>query len=400
MNRKQFTTLLILLVILGGAGWLLHKKNDTSWQATDAGLGQKLLGNNFAINDVAEISIKQGTNAVDLVKKDDVWQVRERDGYAANFTEISDFLIKARDLKIVQSEEVGSSALPRLELAASGQGTNSGTLLDLKNKDGKAIKSLVLGKKHTRKPQGSQAAMFGEDGFPDGRYVMLAGDSHDALLVADALSSLEPKPEAWLNKDFFRVEKPRVISVAFPTVTNSWKLSRDSETNEWKLAGAKPEEKLDTSKTYGVANPFSSPSFNDVLPVNSKPEENGLDKFTTVTVETFDGFTYNVKIGKKSGENYPIAMTVGANFPKERVPGKDEKPEQKDTLDKVFNENEKKLEDKLKQEKAFEKWTYLVPTWTVDPILKDRKDLLVEKKDETKTAAAEKTEIAPPEQKP
>src|SRR5216684_2338888 len=214
MTRKQFTTLLVLLIVLGGAGWLLHKRNDTAWQATDAGLGQKLLGNNFAINDVAEISIKQGTNAVDLVKKDDVWQVRERDGYPANFTEISDFLIKARDLKIIQSEEVGPSALPRLELATTG-GTNSGTLLDLKNKDGKAIKSLVLGKKHTRKPQGNQAAMFGEDGFPDGRYVMLAADSHNALLVADALSSLEPKPEAWLNKDFFRVEKPRVISVAF-----------------------------------------------------------------------------------------------------------------------------------------------------------------------------------------
>ena len=89
---------------------------------------------------------------------------------------------------------------------------------------------------------------------------------------------------------------------------------------------------------------------------------------------------------------------MAANFPKERAPGKDEKPEQKDALDKVFKENEKKLEDKLKQDKAFEKWTYLVPTWTVDPILKDRKDLLVEKKDETKTA--EKTEIAAPEQKP
>ncbi|HEX4645865.1 MAG TPA: hypothetical protein VH598_09670, partial [Verrucomicrobiae bacterium] len=74
------------------------------------------------------------------------------------------------------------------------------------------------------------------------------------------------------------------------------------------------------------------------------------------------------------------------------------KPEQKDALDKVFKESEKKLEDKLKQDKAFEKWTYLGPTWTVDPILKDRKDLLVEKQDETKTAA--KAGIAAPEQKP
>jgi len=38
----------------------------------------------------------------------------------------------------------------------------------------------------------------------------------------------------------------------------------------------------------------------------------------------------------------------------------------------------------LKQEKAFEKWTYLVSKWTVDPLLKERKDLLAEKKEEPK----------------
>jgi len=71
-------------------------------------------------------------------------------------------------------------------------------------------------------------------------------------------------------------------------------------------------------------------------------------------------------------------------LPKERTPGKDEKPEEKEKLDKEFKEQQAKLAEKLKQEKNFEKWTYLVSTWTLEPLLKDRSQLLVEKKPEPK----------------
>ncbi len=55
----------------------------------------------------------------------------------------------------------------------------------------------------------------------------------------------------------------------FPVATNSWKLTRASETNDWQLADAKPGEKLDSSKISSVTSPFSSPSFNDVAAPNS-----------------------------------------------------------------------------------------------------------------------------------
>ena len=53
----------------------------------------------------------------------------------------------------------------------------------------------------------------------------------------------------------------------FPEATNSWKLTRASATNDWQLADAKPDEKLDSSKISGVTSPFSSASFNDVAPL-------------------------------------------------------------------------------------------------------------------------------------
>jgi Domain of unknown function (DUF4340) len=381
MNRKQLISLLVVVIILGGAGLFLRQRNQTAWQSTDKGIGQKLLGE-FPVNDVAHVAIKSGTNELNLVKKDNLWRVRERQDYPANYSEISEFLLKAKDLKIVQGEKVGPSQLPRLSLV-EGSGTNSALAVEFKDQNDKTIRSLLLGKKHMRKSdRPSPYGEMGEEGYPDGRYVKVGNDNNVAV-ISDALANIEPKPDQWLNKDFFKVDKIRSIAVAFPNATNSWKLSRETETGEWKLADAKPGEQLDASKASGVTSPLGSPSFVDVA-AGAKPESLGLDKATMATIETFDQFTYTLKVGQKTNDNYPLMMSVAAQLPKERTPGKDEKPEEKTKLDKEFKDNQKKLDDKLNQEKAYEKWIYLVSTWTVDPLLKERAQLMVEKKEEPK----------------
>ncbi len=393
MNRKQFAILVVLLIVLGGAGWYVQMKRNLAGSAGGNGTGQKLLGESFPVNDVTHISIKQGAKEVNLVKKDDLWRVRERNDYPANFSEISEFLLKARDLKVIQSEEVGASQLPRLQLALNGLETNSGVLLDLKNKDEKSLQTLTLGKKHMRKPAAQQQSMqFGNEAFPDGRYVMSAGNTKNALLISDPLDSIQPEPEPWLNKDFFKVERPKAIAVTFPEATNSWKLVRDTESGDWKFDQAKPDEKLDSAKVSPLSNPFAAPSFIDVILPGSFAYDTSLDNNpTVVTINTFDDLTYTVKIGKEKldktgGQDYPISVAVTADFPKERVPAKEEKPEDKTKADKAWADRQKQLDEKLKRDQAYANWTYLVPGWNVDPLLKVRKDLLVEKKDESKPA--------------
>src|SRR3954465_14472477 len=158
MNRKQIIILLVLVLALAGVGYLIRERQTKSWSPTSTSMGKKLLGD-FPINDVAHLEIKNGTNQVNLAKKDNLWRVRERDDYPANYNEISDFLIKARDLKIVQTEQVGPSQLPRLLLTAD-QGTNSATVIDFKDSADKSLRTLLLGKKHMRK-SGRAAPQFG-----------------------------------------------------------------------------------------------------------------------------------------------------------------------------------------------------------------------------------------------
>src|SRR5438874_7169965 len=83
MNRKQLTILLVLVLVLGAAGLVLRNRQQASWQNANPAVGKKLLGN-FPVNDVGHVMIKQGTNEVNLAKKDDYWRVRERNDYPAN----------------------------------------------------------------------------------------------------------------------------------------------------------------------------------------------------------------------------------------------------------------------------------------------------------------------------
>jgi hypothetical protein len=353
-------------------------------------MGAKVMPN-FPLNDVETIVIKQTKTELTLAKKDDIWVVKQRGDHPAKFDGISDLLRKVWELKVAKPVKTGPSRLPVLELVPPEKGP--GTLIEFKDKSGKIINSLLLGAKSMKQASGdSPFGGGGGGGWPDGRYVMVGSDLQSVALVTEAFANVEPKPEEWLNKDWFKVEKLKSVSVTSPTPTNSWKLTRETEAGEWKLAEAKPGEQLDTGKSGGVTSALSYPSFND-LATNASPEATGLAKATVAKLETFDGFAYTAKIGGKSGdENYYFQIAASGSFPKERTPGKDEKPEDKERLDKEFKDKTQKLEEKLKTESAFEKRTYVVSKWTVDALLKERKDLLAEKKEEPKKEEAKKEE--------
>ena len=389
MNRKQFVILIVLGLAIGALGLYLAGKRKESYSATSFQAGEKVL-KDFPLNDVAQMRVKQGTNEVNLVRGD-VWTVKERWGYPANFTELSDFLRKIWDLKPVQDVEVGPSQFGRLELSTDTAGTNSGTLIEFK--DGKAanLKALVLGKKYMKEAPSGGMGMGG--GFPAGRYVLVP-ETKKVWLVNEAFADVAADPQQWLNKDFFKVEKIKSIAVTSPNPTNSWSLSRETENGEWKMNDVKEGENFDSAKASTLNFALSSPTFNDVASPESKPEEVGMKEPTIAKIATFDGLLYTVTIGSITNEeNLYLKLDVAGDLAKERVPGSDEKPEDKEKLDKEFKEKAGKLEEKLKNEQQFAKWTYIVSKYTVDPLLKPRTDFLAEKKAE---ANAETNAISAP----
>lgn len=395
MNRNQLILLIVIGAVVGGIGYNLSRKEQATWSQSAQKMGEKLF-KDFDVNKVEAVSIKAQTNTLTLAKESEIWVVKERGGYPANFGNLQDFLLKLRELKIAQPVKAGSGQLARLELTPPDKTTNSGSLVELKDKSGKVLASLLLGKKHMKESPGS--SQFGGGGWPDGRYIMVGGDAKNVALVSETFANLEPKPEEWLDKDFLKVEKLRAISVTAAQPTNSWKLSRETESGEWKLADATATEQLDSGKTSGLNYLLNSASFHDVAGTEKKPEEMGLDKPLLAKLETFDNFAYTVKVGKADAENrYFVQFAATADLPKERAPGKDEKPEDKEKLDKEFKEKAAKLQEKLKKEQLHDKWVYVVDKWSIDNLLKERREFLAEKKEEPKKDDTKKPDaLVPP----
>jgi hypothetical protein len=378
MNRKQLILIFAVLVILGGAGLALLNHNRESWSSPQGKMGRKLFPD-FPYDDVAAIHVK---NAADLhlAVKEGKWRVVERADYPADFPRIRDLLIKLGGLKIAQSEPIGPSQLAHMELEAPGKGAGSGTLVELMDKSGKTLRSFLLGKKHTQ--ESSRPSPYGGGEFEDGRYLLLPDDNKELVLVSDPLNSVEAGAEPWLDKDFFKIEKLQSVSLVSTNATNSWKLTRESESAPWVLADTNAGEILDSNKVASLAGAVSYVSFVDVAS-NSAPAVTGLDKPLALTLDTFDHFSYNLKVGGKTPENnFYLTVGVSAEVPTNRVAGKDEKPEDKQKLDAEFQARTKALQEKLATEKSFAPWVYIVGSGLAEPLIRDRSQILVDKKEE------------------
>ena len=384
MKRKHTGILLVLVVIVGGAGLILQKRNQSQWSESAAPESGKVL--DFPVNDVAHVEIRSPKGEVHLAKKNGVWVVAEKADYPADFQRVSGLIRQLWELRPVQQIKVGPSQSGRLELTEPDHGANAqpaatsrsdagaaGTVVELKNENDKTLAKIILGKRVMAKENG-QETLGRFPSMPMGRYVLAPGNGGNVSLVNQRLE-FDALPQSWLKHDFVKIENPESISLTGQTGPKHWTLTRSDAKADWKLTDAKNEE-LNKGTGTSFTNLLSSLRFTDVLPPDAKPEEYGLDKPELLTIQTFDRFTYTLKIGKLSSDSYPLSVSVTADPAKERAVSPDEKPEDKTRLDEEFKTHLKQLDEKAASEKECEKRIYLVPKFSLDPFLKDRADLI------------------------
>jgi hypothetical protein len=375
MNRKQFLVLVIVLLVLGGAGLALIWQDISAYRTSGARIGAKLLPG-LKLADVAEIRLQDAKQQATLARQEKGWVVTERGGYPASFQDISDFLIKLVELKVTQSEHVGATLLPRVELAEPGAKEGAGTLIEMKDAGGKPLARLIIGKKVLKKdPMNPLPAA--KDGVPAGRYVLPPNAKDTVVVVSDPLNSVTASPGRWLSKDFFKADRIRTLAVGPEGAAPRWKITRAEEWGQWKFAAGGGA--LNPSAAVGAVNKLGSLGFDDVA-ANAKAE--ATDKPVVAVVETFDNLVYRVKAAKrKKDDDYLVSFTVTGEPPKSRVPEKGEKKEDAERRDKEFAESRKRLAERIASEKALAKWTYVVGARELEPLLASRSDMTARKSD-------------------
>lgn len=370
MKKNQLALILALLVVLGGVALFLRSRDSASWSSSAAVSSAKILS--FPLNDVSRVTIKTSGTELNLVKQGGTWRVAERADYPADFGKVASLLRKLWELRATQDVKAGPAQLGRLELLEPGSPSDSGTMIELKDGNAKTMGSLLLGKKQNQMAN----RHFGEVSLSVGRYVMAPARAEHVYLVAETFDEVQPKPELWLSRDFLKVENPASIALAGTVPGLNWKVSRATANGPWTLPGAKPGEELDSTKVNSLTSYLANLGFADVMKADASPAETGLDKPSTLSIETFDGFAYELRIGKLIGTNYPVLVSVEANLPNERKPAADEKPADKTRLDQQFQEKRKTLREKLAKEEKLAGRPYLIAKGTVEQFLKERSALL------------------------
>jgi len=387
MSRKQFLLVLgVLAILVAAAAGVVLSERESGSQGAEARVGQKVVPG-LKVSEVAEIVIRDESGELHLTRAERAWKLREREGFPADLDRVGELLLKLAELKVVQAEPLPDSQRARLLLLEprAAKGTkDTGTVLELKDAKGAALAHLLLGKKVFRKAE--IAALGGRDeGLPSGRYLLAVPDGKAAsgtmIVVSDPFANVEPKADLWLSKDLIRAERVKSIQSFGPDGRQRWMLVRDDDGAEWRLAGSK--ETPDLQKAQDASGSFSWMNLLDVV-VDPAHTETGLSRAVMVKAETFDKLTYTVRIGAKTGDSYYVALSVAGDPPKSRTPAAGEKPEDKEKKDKEFEEQRKKLVAQLEREKALEQWRYVVAKIGVEPLLRERAEMLAPKKSAAK----------------
>ena len=374
MTRRQFLVVLAVLAGLAAAAAGVTWSERSDWKGGDSRAGQKAISG-LKISDVAEIAMRDSSGELHLVRGQAGWSVRERADFPADTDRVATVLVKLAELKVVQSEPLVESQRVRLDLVEpKDKAQGAGTLVELKDAKGTSIGHLLLGKKIMK--GSAMASLGGPDADATGRYLVAGGDDKTVLAVGDPLNEAEAKAQDWLVKDLLRVEGSKTIS-SYKDGKLRWTVTRNTESADWSLIGSR--DKPDLQKATDLASSLGWVNLVDVV-ADPARADTGLDHAIVIKSETFDGLKYALSIGKQSGANYYVRIALAGEPAKTRKPAKNEKAEDKAKNDKAFEEARKKLVEKVEREKKLEPWTYLVAKTGLDPLLRDRQQLMPEKK--------------------
>ena len=352
MSARAAALLLVLLLALGGGALLLQRQGHLERPIAAAALGHPLL-KNFAAADIAAISIREPGGAITLERKAEQWAIAERGGFPADVDKVRELVLKAIELKVGQSEPIGEQDRARLKL------DDSGTQLEFRGADGKALARLIIGAKFFKREPENPGRAIG-----DGRFVMLPDDTKMVYVVADPLTLTSTKSADWIIRTGFAAEKVKAMAVLLAG-GERWKIERPGDNASWKLSPIRAGEKLDVIRANSASYSLNSVELADVAAPGAQAADTGLDKPTAAIVAvTFDGLTYTVKLGKAAGDNAYASVAVAGEA---KASGPD------------AAERGMKLAERLPRERALAAHTLLIARSKFEDILKKRAELLEKK---------------------
>lgn len=347
MRLDKFALVVMLTLIIGGAAFYLSKEESEQREDQDAGivflntLSQKL-------NDVAAVKILETDKETNLKFQGEQWSLQEKNNYPADFSKVKKMLLDLSQFKTIESKTSKPESYGRLGVQNIGEpGDAASQQIELFDKAGNKIESVIIGKSKESRVPGSQAAL----------YVRKSNDAK-SWLVSGALR-LPTSYEDWLDKNIVDIKADRVKSVSITHPDSSKVLiAKDSnEDKNYKVLNLPDNAKLKSdSIANSLASGLQSLTFVDITPRTGF--NMGDAKPTVIEFETFDGIGITVKAIEKDDKHYFL-----------------------------FDSQAKVDDDKARQEAVrmgshFAKWVYEVAEFKATSLKKTLDDLIAKEDNE------------------
>ena len=247
MNGKFIRIVLLLIVVIGAALALFQRARMYRMSR----ISIRTAGVLPPLQDAqpGEIVLSWRNIVSSLKEKDGKWILAERPGVPVNQQKVHSFL---HDLKRLRAFKIITPAdrdtMKRLRVIPSGEGTEGipGVRLLLKDKQGKLLLDLVMGRGHFVKIPNQQSV--NQERSPDGRYYAVRKPEGTVVfLSSSSLESYHPAPGSWLQSP-----NPRMLqgtrSIAYreiPRLQPVWMIYRRDPADQFMPYGTLQPVRVD-----------------------------------------------------------------------------------------------------------------------------------------------------------
>ncbi len=369
MKGKTFIILLVTAAVLGALAFLRFSDQEGP---ADTRMGQKLFAD-LPVNQVASITIADAKSSVTLAKGDDIWQVKDRHGYPADFGELRETVVKLSRLKIGRTFAGTAESLARLSLLppSADEEKGRGARLTLKDSSDKVLADVILGE--MRKTEG---------GGSGGQYLKKVDD--DTVYLVDAgFRFMKTEPTDWLEDEILNIKGDDVQSVACYTGDDSkpvYTLARSEKGRLPELSPLPSDRNIDSAKVDQVIDALAPLTLDDVAPADDAPQGTVAGR---LVYRLYDGRRITLSPEAAGEENYRVRVTAEAGEP---VPTVDDKAsaagDENKAADDADNTKDEKKADKTAIKTAQQindelgPWVFSIKKWQFDSFITDPETFL------------------------
>lgn len=298
--------------------------------------------------DIYTIQIGAGEDAVRLTRQEKQFVVTNKENYPAATKQVNELLTQCLDLK--PSELISKSAANHEDLEVTEDAAQH--VIQFLDPEDKVITGLVIGKMR-------------EGG--NGQYVRQAGK--DEVYLATDVPYFRTGATDYLEQSLLAVEEKDVQSISLSGAKGTCELIKQEGDNQYKYVNMPDGKQLVSNVATSVFGALGSLRFDDVS--SKAPEDVTFD--SSFVCKLISQEVYAFRIGQKDEDTY---VTCQADYLGEKsIQLNTNQQDSKEELEKkeaVLLAQEKVQKFNLKNKG----WTYKIPKWKADTLLKTPEDLL------------------------